>query len=62
MWVGVKEFEMCEREAFQIKIKKVQLQNFLNFNLITSVKVLGYSDKLPESIKYTINTLRSCED
>ena len=38
---------------------------FLNFNLIPSVKVSGNSDRLPESIKDTINTLRlytMCED
>ena len=29
-----------------------------NFNLIPSVKVLGDSDRLPESIIDTINTLR----
>ena len=31
---------------------------FLNFNSIPIVKVSGNSDGLPESIKYTINTLR----
>ena len=38
---------------------------FLNFNKISSVKVLGNSDRLPESIKYTINILRlysTCDD
>ena len=38
---------------------------FINFNLIPSVKVLGNSDRLPESIKDTINTLKlytTCED
>ena len=38
---------------------------FLNFNLIPSVKVLGNSNRLPESIKDTINTLRlytMCKD
>ena len=30
----------------------------LNFTLIPSVKVSGNSDRLPESIKDTINTLR----
>ena len=32
--------------------------NFLNFNLIPSVKVLGDSDRLPVSIIDTFNTLR----
>ena len=31
---------------------------FLNLNLIPIVKVMGNSDRLPESIKDTINTLR----
>ena len=31
---------------------------FLNFDLITSFKVLGNSDRVPESIKDTMNTLR----
>ena len=38
---------------------------FPNFNLIPSVKVTGNSDRLPESIKNTINTLRlytTCKD
>ena len=37
----------------------------LNFNFIQSVKVLGHSDRLPESIIDNINTLRmyiTCED
>ena len=38
---------------------------FPNFNLIPSVKVSGNSERLPESINDTINTLRlytMCED
>ena len=38
---------------------------FLNYNLIPSLKVLGNSDRLAESITDTINTLRlytTCED
>ena len=37
----------------------------LNFNLNLSVKVSGNSDRLPESIKDTVNTLRlyaMCKD
>ena len=38
---------------------------FLNFNLNLSVKVSGNYDRLPESIKDTVNTLRlytMCKD